>query len=102
MKFQKSQFEYDGMYLKYNGKFVSRFKYGGKTDFVNFLVKNFTVDEYFTKLVGRTPMEVLESKGYVSAKVKKLLKFAGFEPTRAGVDAYIKQQSALFFKKGLV
>jgi flavodoxin len=90
-KFDKSQFTYDGMYLTYQGKFVARFKRGGKQEFLNFLVKNFSVDEYFAKLSGSTPIQVLETKGYVAPKVKKLLKIAGYPQTQAGFDAYLTQ-----------
>lgn len=89
MKFENKRFQYDGMYLTYDGKFVARFKRGGKTDFVKFLVKNFTVEEYFAALQKLPPVSVLETKGYVTAQVKKLLKIAGFEQSQAGLQAYL-------------
>ena len=89
MKFVKANFEYDGMYLKYDGKFVARFKRGGKVEFLSFLIKNFTVDEYFAALETLAPVEVLETKGFVSAKIKRFLKLVGFEPTQAGLALYL-------------
>jgi hypothetical protein len=88
-KFNPEQFVYDGMYLQYQGQFVARFKRGGKTEFVRFLVKNFTVEEYFFALERLQPMEILQHKGFVSPAIKKVLKIWGFEPTQAGMQAYL-------------
>ena len=94
MKFQTAKFEYDGMYLTYEGQFVARFKRGGKTEFVKFLVKNFTVEEYFAARETLQPIEVLETRGFVSAKIKRLLKLVGYEPTQAGMQAYLNKKVA--------
>jgi hypothetical protein len=88
-KFNPEQFVYDGMYLQYQGQFVARFKRGAKAEFVRFLVKNFTVDEYFFALERLQPMEILQHKGFVSPAIKKVLKIWGFEPTQAGMQAYL-------------
>jgi hypothetical protein len=88
-KFNPEQFVYDGMYLQYQGQFVARFKRGGKAEFVRFLVKNFTVEEYFFALERLQPMEILQHKGFVSPAIKKVLKIWGFEPTQAGMQAYL-------------
>jgi hypothetical protein len=88
-KFNPEQFVYDGMYLQYQGQFVARFKRGGKAEFVKFLVKNFTVEEYFFALERLQPMEILQHKGFVSPAIKKVLKIWGFEPTQAGMQAYL-------------
>jgi hypothetical protein len=88
-KFNPTQFTYDGMYLQYQGQFVARFKRGGKAEFVRFLVKNFTVEEYFFALERLQPMEILQHKGFVSPAIKKVLKIWGFEPTQAGMQAYL-------------
>ena len=102
MKFDKTQFNWDGLYLMYRGlesgemHFVARFKRkGDRTGFVEFLRKNFTVEEYFQELVlnKKAPVEILEAKGYVSATVKKVLASAGYEPTLAGKRQYLKDQS---------
>lgn len=74
-KFNKEQFNFDGMYLTYgeDRRFVARFKRGGMASFKSFLVKNFSVEEYFYKMdkCGHPPLTVLELKGYVSPAVRK-------------------------------
>lgn len=98
-KFDKDQFNYFGGYLTYGQyperpKFIARFKYSSrdKAGFMSFLIKNFTVEEYLGRLeAGETPVGILESKGYVSATVKKILKEAGFEPTIVGKRQYLNQ-----------
>ena len=72
-KFKNVDFTYDGMYLKHDGRFVARFKYGGVVAFKKFLRENFTVKEYFDLLdSGLHPLQVLETKGYVSPNVAKI------------------------------
>ena len=98
-KFIKEEFNFYGMYLTYgqDRKFVARFKYAkdGKGSFVTFLIKNFTVEEYFDRhAAGEAPLSILESKGYVSPHIKKILKAQGYEPTIAGKDRYILDQMA--------
>ena len=102
-KFQKELFSYNGGFLMYgNGyperaKFVARFKYrgGNKAGFMSFLIKNFTPEEYFARLDAKeTPVAILESKGYVSATVKKILKQAGFAPTIEGKRRFLDQRVA--------
>jgi hypothetical protein len=90
-EFDPTQFVYDGMYLRYQGQFVARFKRGGKAEFVRFLVKNFTVEEYFAARETLQPVEVLETRGFVSAKIKSYLKLLGFAPTAAGKEAYLNR-----------
>ncbi len=68
-KFEKSEFSYDGMYLKYKGQFVARFKYAHakrrKPSFLKFLIANFTVEEYFAERdAGKAPLIILMDKGY--------------------------------------
>ena len=83
--FKKENFEYDGMYLMYNLKpgqhygnneFVARFKYVKFAGaFKSFLIKNFTTDEYFSRYkAGESPLDILESKGFVTPQAKKLCK----------------------------
>lgn len=94
-KFEKSKFNYHGGYLTYGAdygpdrKFVARFKRGGMGAFKSFLIKNFTVEEYFTKLEKSTPIEVLETKGYVSPNLKKILIARGYTPDLAGRQEYL-------------
>jgi hypothetical protein len=114
-KFQINEFTYHGKYLNYTGdfngakvyaepchptrlgkrqpSFVARFKHGGMNDFRNFLVKNFTCEEYF-KLAdaGMSPLTILETKGYIDPKTKSLLVDNGFEPTLEGRTEYINGQ----------
>ena len=102
--FDNKDFDYDGMYLTYkdgygNGRkrrFVARFKYGGMVAFKKFLRENFTVDEYFDLLEneGLAPLKVLETKGYVSPKVAKILKMRGYPMTLEGRDKMIKDDIA--------
>jgi hypothetical protein len=67
----------DGLFIRENGaeKFVARFKYckRDKPGFQSFLIKNFTQEEYFSRLeAGETPQGILESKGYVSATSRRM------------------------------
>tara|TARA_B100001094_G_C17556970_1_gene496500 strand:- start:63 stop:401 length:339 start_codon:yes stop_codon:yes gene_type:complete len=103
-KFQKDQFRWDGTYLHYMGRhtksvnwdelypdchpsnvgvnkmeFIARFKYGRKPykTWINFLVKNFTVEEYveLTKNChmsnGMTPLAAMKSKGFKEPNRKR-------------------------------
>lgn len=98
-KFTKENFNWDGMYLTYGSerKFVARFKHRGGdcASFTNFLIKNFTVEEYFdlTEKQNVLPLKALENKGYVSPTVKKILKNSGFPPTREGVNMFFEAQA---------
>lgn len=89
MKFDRANFQKSGDYLTYNGKFVARFKYNKKSsDFKAFLIKNFTEEEYFTRLANKeAPLEILLSKGFVPDFVKQRLVLAGFSPSPEGVKA---------------
>lgn len=83
--FDKTKFSYFGKVLTYDGKFVARFKHvaSNKPGFQAFLVKHFTVEEYFAALdtvnpensLGNkyAPGEVLEAKGYIPAHIRKWL-----------------------------
>jgi hypothetical protein len=87
--FNKDDFSWDGMYLMYKGEhdlstyymgdvhpsrvgtvredFIARFKYGSKPykSLINFLVKNFTVEEYVNlqRNEDMSPVAICESKG---------------------------------------
>ena len=95
-KFVNKNFNYDGMYLKYDGKFVARFKYGGMVAFKKFLRENFTVEEYFDLLEneGLAPLKVLETKGYVSPNVARILKMRGYPMTLEGRNKMIEDDIA--------
>ena len=93
-KFIKSEIT-KGEYAMYQGKFVARFKYStqrrSQGSFITFLCKNFTVEEYFSRLdAGQSPLDILQSKGYMSPHVKKLLIAAGYAPTPEGEKLYIE------------
>jgi hypothetical protein len=105
-KFNKDQFDFHGGYLTYGSerKFVARFKRGGMAHFRAFLVKHFTVEEYFTLMetknpessIGNTfaPLEILERKGYVLKHIADQLKAKGYPVTPAGFHQMIIDQIA--------
>jgi len=109
--FKKENFLKDGMYLmykldsshgmynpnKYHGEFVARFKHqpGAAGTFQTFLIKNFTVEEYFGRLsAGEAPLTVLESKGYILPHIKKWLKEGGYPVTQEGYKQFLVAQRA--------
>ena len=98
--FDNKDFDYDGTYLIYKDgrkrRFVARFKHGGMVAFKNFLRNNFTVDEYFDLLEneGLAPLKVLETKGYVSPTVARILKERGYPVTLEGRDKMIEDDIA--------
>ena len=92
-KFTKENFHYHGGYRTYGyvgmrgdtyvreDEFVARFKYnaGDRGRFVTFLIKNFTVEEYFAaREAGYSPLDILESRGFVSTTLRKQMKRAGW------------------------
>ena len=62
-KFVKALFETSGEYVKYEGKFVARFKHAGpftKAKFLKELIANHSTETYFAALeAGKAPLEVL-------------------------------------------
>jgi hypothetical protein len=93
--FEKSKFNFDGMYLEYDGRFVARFKYvrSNASGFRSFLIKNFTVEEYFERHAREeAPLHILKSKGYVQAHVRKWLIKAGLPPTPEGEAEFMRRQ----------
>lgn len=97
--FVKSEFT-TGEYAKYGGRFVARFKRGGRASFLSFLCKNFTVEEYFSRLdAGEAPLTILESRGYLLPHVVRMLKEAGYEPTVAGKEKMITDNILRIFSK---
>jgi len=97
MKFQKEKFVYSSGYLSYEGKFVARFKYtrsAGLT-FQTFLIKNFEVEEYFSRLdAGEAPLPIAQSKGYILPHIKKWLKEGGYPVTQEGFKQFVADQVA--------
>src|SRR5262245_45352452 len=93
-KFDKAKFNLSGGYLTYGTerKFVARFKYRhmSAADFRSFLIKNFSVEEYFARReADEAPLTILTSKGYVLPHIRKQLKERGYEVSPAGVDKMI-------------
>ena len=96
--FTKQNLIKEGKYLTYmpqgydtpyaDRKFVARFRTAGVGSFATCLRKNFTVEEYFTRLdAGENPLPIAESKGYLLPHIKKWIKQAGYPVTKAGHDA---------------
>ena len=78
-------------------KFVARFKYvrSTKASFIAFLTKNFTVEEYFGRLEkSESPLEILQSKGYIQPHIKKMLKAQGYPVTKAGFEQLVQDNVA--------
>ena len=97
MKFKKDQFNYFGGYLHYtddNGtkRFVARFKYAqtsSRGTWVTFMIKHFTVEEYFLALADSSPIQVMQGRGYVLSHIKKWMKQDGWtDLTHAGYKAW--------------
>lgn len=108
-KFVKDQFINSGGYVTYcmqpmpcpwdNRKFVARFKYqrGGASSFISFLIKNFTVEEYFGRLeAGEGPLTILESKGYLLPHIKKWLKEHNLPLNKDGFNQLVQIQRELY------
>lgn len=79
--FDKSKITIEGpkteKWVHYGKDFVARFKCGkparNANDFVKFLVKNFSVEEYFDlRHRGYTPLGALETKGYEGYNARKI------------------------------
>lgn len=73
--FVASKFE-GSEYVTYEGKFVARFKRGKKfsASFIEFLIDNFTVEEYFARLTaGEAPLTILQSAGYIHPSIARKL-----------------------------
>jgi hypothetical protein len=62
-KFVKSLFETSGEYVRYEGKFVARFKHKGpftKAKFLKELIANHTVESYFAEMSkDKAPLAIL-------------------------------------------
>ena len=75
-------------------KFVANFskRGGGKATFITFLIKNFTVEEYFAMQdAGMAPLRIAETKGYLLPHIKKWLKERGLPQTQAGLQMMIRR-----------
>jgi len=98
MLFNKDNLIYSGGYLHYvdpegKQKFVARFKHmpSSKGTFITFLIKNFTVEEFFDRSdAEEAPLEILQSKGYLLPHIKKVLKSVGYPVSPDGYEQYLK------------
>ncbi len=98
-KFSKENLNDSNGWLSYGPehKFVANFskRGGGKATFVKFLIKNFTVEEYFALLdCGMAPLMIVQERGYVLPHIKKWLKERGLPQTQAGLTIMIEQNIA--------
>lgn len=102
-KFTKENLTAFAGYMQYHphapsleaSKFVARFKHArdGVASFKAFLIKNFTVEEYFAQLdAGKAPLMIVQEKGYILPHIKAWLKRDGYEVSTAGFDQYIQDR----------
>lgn len=80
---------------------IARFKYARstRTPFVNFLIKNFSVEEFFARVTaGESPLAIVETKGFIQPHIKKALKEMGYEVSVAGREKYIADRVAQYSK----
>ena len=85
------------VYSKAKVGFIARFKHDRKDmgPFKTFLIKNFTVEEYFDMYNDDVaPLKILQSKGYMSRNAKKACKRTGFPVTPDGFSQMIQAQVA--------
>lgn len=88
--FVVSKFE-GSEYVTYEGKFVARFKRGGRAPFIKFLVANFSQEEYFTRLnAGELPLPILQSAGYVQPHVARLMRQYGLPVSTSSMPLLLK------------
>ena len=98
--FIKENFSSSGGYLTYDDgvdrHFIARFKYVPKssaTKFMNFLIKNFTCEEYLERANQEAPLTILESKGYCSPEMARLARRWGYAPTLANAHQALIDQT---------
>ena len=103
-RFTKENLIKEGKYLFYqpaggtygDRKCGARFRTAGVGSFATCLRKNFTVEEYFDLLENEclAPLKILETKGYVSPTVARILKERGYPVTLEARDKMIKDDIA--------
>ncbi|MBG10958.1 MAG: hypothetical protein CMD92_07295 [Gammaproteobacteria bacterium] len=127
-QFDKEKFHYHGGYLMYHGTyegqptyeevygkdkihpsrigmpvelFIARFKYVFfQGAFKNFLVKNFTVEEFAEGYkAGKSPLDMLEAKGFMTPQAKKLCKQNGMKPTQENYKICIRAMSEKYINE---
>lgn len=88
--FVASKFE-GSEYVTYEGKFVARFKRGGRASFIKFLVANFSQEEYFTRLnAGELPLPILQSAGYIQPHTARLMRQYNLPVSQASMPLLLK------------
>ena len=101
-KFVRESFSNHAGWVTYNNEFVARFKYGAKpgaATFITFLIKNFTVEEYFGEIAkGVSPLKIVEAKGYLLPHIKRWLKAGGYSVDRAGYEQFSADNFARVLK----
>ena len=84
--FKKENFKIEGQWIHYNGKFVARVRCGSKMTYVNFLIRHFSEDEYFNLYnSGMAPLQILQSKGFISPNMRRVLKSYNLPTTQDGI-----------------
>ena len=89
------------VHIKINGKwdrkFVARCRnHSHAGSFMTFLKKNFTIEEYFEAYdSGIPPLKILETKGYITPNMKRVLRAAGFSATPEGNRRYLESLKEL-------
>lgn len=61
-QFVKENFTFDGMYLKYDGQFIARYKHRHpvtKAKMIKVLIKHYVVEEFLARLENSAPMQIL-------------------------------------------
>jgi hypothetical protein len=96
-KFIKEEFIKVAGYVHYNAdrngeRFVCRNRVASHSNpFITFLIKNFTVEEYFAlRGKGIAPLTILQTKGYISPNMRKVLKAANLPMTLESVATWAK------------
>ena len=123
--FNKEDFNWDGMYLTYAADhdaaeyytagpnthpsrvgtikpaFIARFKYAPRPQkqWIAFLVKHFTIEEYLALAETESPMDAMRSKGFLTSAEKKELKIHGLPQTVAGHDTLIASNFNLYQRR---
>lgn len=89
--FVYSKFE-GSEYVTYEGKFVARFKRGGRVPFLKFLIANFSQEEYFTRLSeSELPLLILQSAGDIQPHVARLMKQYGLPVSSASMPLLLQR-----------
>jgi hypothetical protein len=65
-RFVKENFTFDGMYLKYDGQFIARYKHRHpvtKAKMIKVLIKRYNVEDFLARSKTTAPMEILREDG---------------------------------------